>query len=35
MNGDEEKFRQGGCEGYIAKPVSLPAFLDTIANFLN
>ena len=35
MNGDEEKFRQGGCEGYIAKPVSLPTFLDTIANFLN
>ena len=35
MNGDEEKIREGGCEGYIAKPVSLPAFLDTIANFLS
>src|SRR3954453_3667680 len=22
MKGDEEKIRQGGCEGYIAKPIS-------------
>ena len=35
MKGDEEKIREGGCEGYIAKPISLPAFLDTIAKFLN
>jgi two-component system, cell cycle response regulator DivK len=35
MKGDEEKIREGGCEGYIAKPISVPSFLDTIAKFLN
>ena len=35
MKGDEEKIREGGCEDYIAKPISLPTFLDTIAKFLN
>ena len=34
MKGDEEKIREGGCEGYIAKPISLPTFLDTVAKFL-
>lgn len=34
MKGDEEKIRKGGCEGYIAKPISVPTFLDTIAKFL-
>ncbi len=35
MKGDEEKFRDGGCDGYIAKPISVPAFLETVAAFLN
>ena len=35
MKGDEEKIREGGCEGYIAKPISVPTFLDTVAKFLN
>ena len=35
MRGDEEKFRDGGCDGYIAKPISVPAFLETVAAFLN
>ena len=35
MKGDEEKIREGGCEGYIAKPISVPTFLDTISKFLN
>lgn len=35
MKGDEEKIREGGCEGYIAKPISVPGFLETIAKFLN
>ena len=35
MKGDEEKIRDGGCEGYIAKPISVPTFLDTVAKFLN
>jgi len=35
MKGDEEKIRAGGCEGYIAKPISVPTFLDTVARFLS
>jgi two-component system cell cycle response regulator DivK len=35
MKGDEEKIRECGCEGYIAKPISIPPFLDMIAKFLN
>lgn len=35
MKGDEEKIRQGGCEGYIAKPISVPTFLETITKFLS
>jgi two-component system, cell cycle response regulator DivK len=35
MKGDEEKIRDGGCEGYIAKPISVPSFLETVAKFLS
>lgn len=35
MKGDEEKIREGGCEGYIAKPISVPNFLETISKFLS
>ncbi|MEK9752246.1 MAG: two-component system response regulator, partial [Rhodospirillaceae bacterium] len=35
MKGDEEKIREGGCEGYIAKPISVPTFLETISKFLS
>ncbi|MEQ8707577.1 MAG: response regulator [Rhodospirillales bacterium] len=35
MKGDEEKIREGGCEGYIAKPISVASFLETVASFLN
>lgn len=34
MKGDEVKIREGGCEAYIAKPISVPQFLDTVARFL-
>ena len=34
MKGDEDKIREGGCEGYIAKPISVPTFLETINKFL-
>lgn len=34
MKGDEEKIRQGGCEAYIAKPISVSQFLETVENFL-
>jgi two-component system cell cycle response regulator DivK len=34
MKGDEEKIRQGGCEAYISKPISVMHFLETIRRFL-
>ena len=35
MKGDEEKMRDGGCEAYIAKPISVTSFLQTIERFLS
>ncbi len=35
MKGDEEKIRQGGCEAYISKPISVMHFLETIRKFLH
>ena len=32
MKGDEEKIREGGCEAYIAKPISVANFLQTVAS---
>jgi two-component system, cell cycle response regulator DivK len=34
MKGDEEKIRRGGCEGYIAKPISVSRFIETVQTFL-
>jgi two-component system cell cycle response regulator DivK len=34
MKGDEEKIREGGCEGYLAKPISLTSFLETVERHL-
>ncbi len=34
MKGDEEKIREGGCEAYIAKPISVTNFLETVEKFL-
>lgn len=34
MKGDEERIRQGGCEAYISKPISVMHFLDTIRQHL-
>ena len=34
MKGDEEKIRQGGCEAYIAKPISVGRFLETVKHFV-
>src|SRR5690625_712977 len=30
MKGDEEKIREGGCEAYIPKPISVVSFMNTI-----
>ena len=35
MKGDEEKIREGGCEAYIAKPISVTNFLQTVERFIN
>ncbi|WP_395666412.1 response regulator [Methylocella sp.] len=35
MKGDEEKIRQGGCEAYLSKPISIVKFLETVRGFLN
>lgn len=34
MKGDEEKIREGGCEAYIAKPISVTSFLQTVQRYL-
>jgi len=34
MKGDEERIRDGGCEAYIAKPISVSGFLDTVRQYL-
>jgi two-component system, cell cycle response regulator DivK len=35
MNGDEQKMRDGGCEAYLAKPISVTGFIKTLKTFLN
>ena len=34
MKGDEEKIREGGCEAYLAKPISVAHFLETVEKFI-
>jgi len=34
MKGDEEKIREGGCQDYIAKPISVTRFLETVQRHL-
>lgn len=34
MKGDEEKIRDGGCEAYIAKPISVAHFVETVRRFI-
>jgi two-component system, cell cycle response regulator DivK len=34
MKGDEERIRQGGCEAYISKPISVVKFLETVRSYL-
>ena len=34
MKGDEERIREGGCEAYLSKPISVGLFLDTVRKFL-
>lgn len=34
MKGDEQKIREGGCEDYISKPISVGKFMDVIQSYL-
>jgi len=33
MKGDEERIREGGCEAYLSKPISVPKFIETVRRF--
>lgn len=35
MKGDEQKIREGGCEDYISKPISVTGFIEVIEKYLN
>ena len=34
MKGDEERIREGGCEAYLSKPISVGKFIETVRQFL-
>jgi len=34
MKGDEERIRQGGCEDYLSKPISVSKFIDTVRHYV-
>ena len=34
MKGDEERIREGGCEAYLSKPISIGKFIETIRHFV-
>jgi len=34
MKGDEQRMKDGGCEGYISKPISVALFLETVRRYL-
>jgi len=35
MKGDEEKIRQGGCEDYVSKPISISDFMKVVQKYLD
>jgi two-component system cell cycle response regulator DivK len=34
MKGDEERIREGGCEAYLSKPISIGTFIETVRRFI-
>ncbi len=34
MRGDERRIREGGCEAYLSKPISVASFLETVRGFI-
>lgn len=35
MKGDEQKIREGGCEDYISKPISVTHFMEVVKKYLD
>jgi two-component system cell cycle response regulator DivK len=35
MKGDEERIREGGCEAYLSKPISVAKFISTVRTYLD
>jgi two-component system, cell cycle response regulator DivK len=35
MKGDEQKIRDGGCEDYLSKPISIGKFIEVVQKYLN
>lgn len=35
MKGDEQKIREGGCEDYISKPISVSTFIEVVQKHLS
>jgi two-component system cell cycle response regulator DivK len=34
MQGDEQRFREAGCDGYLSKPIDVRSFAATVRRFL-
>jgi two-component system cell cycle response regulator DivK len=34
QRGDEQKIRESGCDGYMAKPIAISEFLDLVRSFM-
>jgi two-component system, cell cycle response regulator DivK len=34
MRGDEERIREGGCEAYLSKPISVASFIGAVRRFI-
>ena len=34
MKSDEQRIRDGGCEDYLAKPISVPVFIEKVKHYL-
>jgi two-component system, cell cycle response regulator DivK len=34
MKGDEERIRDGGCEAYLSKPISVSKFIETVRIYI-
>lgn len=35
MKGDEQRIREGGCQAYLSKPITVSTFMDTVRQFID